>query len=296
MRRGTTEQQLHALPTQDGDTLLRRYRETGDRRLREQAVRLYMPLARRLAARYHRGREPLDDLTQVAYLGLLKAIDRYEPARGTRFSSFATPTIAGELRRHFRDTTWTLHVPRGVQEATLAVARSAAELSTRLGRAPTVGELAERTGLRSEQVDEALHARSVQETTSLDQPRTGAGGAGDTVAEMVGREDARFELVDRRVTAAPSLRALSQREREILFLRFGRGLTQTEIAARVGCSQMQVSRLLRQTLGQLARACEDPAAAYRPSAAASVKGSFSSSRVNRSSRPISGPPRTIRRS
>lgn len=233
----------------DGETLLKRYHETGDPRLREAAVCRYMPLARRLATRYHRGREPLDDLTQVAYLGLVKAVDRFDPSVGARFSSFAIPTISGELRRHFRDATWALHVPRGVQEATLEVSRASSELAHRLGRPPTVDELAARTTLRAEAVVEALHARSVQETTSLDQPR----GEGDAIAELVGREDERLDLVDHRVTVAPLIRALPQREREILFLRFARDLTQTEIAARIGCSQMQVSRLMRRAIARVSR-------------------------------------------
>jgi RNA polymerase sigma-B factor len=242
----------------DGESLIKRYHATGDRRLRDDAVEQYMPLARRLASRYHRGREPLDDLMQVAYLGLVKAVDRFDPSVGTRFSSFAIPTISGELRRHFRDTSWTLHVPRGVQEAALDVTRATGELSHRLGRAPTIGELSEQTGLAAESVSDALHARSVQELTSLDQPRAG-GHAGDaTVADMVGRDDDRIDLVDHRVTVAPLIRALPQREREILFLRFARDMTQTEIAERVGCSQMQVSRLLRRAIARLSQVSDDP--------------------------------------
>jgi len=241
----------------DGETLLRRYHETGDPRLRERASVEYMPLARRLARRFHRGREPLEDLEQVAYLGLVKAVERYDPGYGARFSSFAIPTISGELRRHFRDTTWRLHLPRGVQEAALDVARATDELGGRLGRAPTLGELAEATGLELEEVTEALHAREVQEVASLDQPCGGEDGE-RVVAETVGETDARFDLVDHLATVAPLIEALPERERRVLFLRFARDMTQTEIAEQVGCSQMQVSRLLRRAIARLSQVSDEP--------------------------------------
>jgi len=242
----------------DGETLLRRYHETKDPRLRERASVEYMPLARRLARRFHRGREPLEDLEQVAYLGLVKAVERYDPAYGARFSSFAIPTISGELRRHFRDTTWRLHLPRGVQEAALDVARATDELSGRLGRAPTIGELAEATGLEVEEVTEALHAREVQEVSSLDQPVGADDGGERTVAETVGNDDDRFDLVDHLATVAPLVEALPERERRVLFLRFARDMTQTEIAEQVGCSQMQVSRLLRRAIARLSQVSDEP--------------------------------------
>lgn len=241
-----------------GEELLARHRRRPDPRLREHVIEQYMPLARRLASRYHRGQEPLDDLMQVAYVGLVKAVDRFDPSIGTRFSSFAIPTISGELRRHFRDTAWTLHVPRGVQEAVLDVARAASVLSHQLGRPPTVSELAEATDLDVEAVTDALHARSVQDVTSLDQPRAGAEEGDTTVAELVGDEDVRIDLVDHRVTVSPLIRALPQREREILFMRFARDMTQTEIAERVGCSQMQVSRLLRRAIARLSQVSDEP--------------------------------------
>jgi RNA polymerase sigma-B factor len=195
---------------------------------------------------------------QVAYLGLVKAVDRFDPNVGTHFSSFAIPTISGELRRHFRDTSWTLHVPRGVQEAALDVTRATGELSHLLGRPPTIGELSQRTGLAAEAVNDALHARSVQDLASLDQPRAGGRSSDATVADCVGSEDERLDLVDHRVTVAPLIRALPQREREILFLRFARDMTQTEIAQRVGCSQMQVSRLLRRAIARLSQVSDEP--------------------------------------
>jgi RNA polymerase sigma-B factor len=238
----------------DGERLLALYRETGDERLRERAIACYLPLARRLAARYHRRRESFEDLVQVACLGLVKAVERYDPARGTRFTSFAVPTISGELRRHFRGTAWSLHVPRGVQEDALTVRDATARLTHRLGRAPRMTELEEETGLDAEAISEALHARAVQATASLDQPAGSRAEDGDaTLAELIGEEDGRYALAERQADLAPLLRALPPREREILFLRFARDCTQSEIAERIGCSQMQISRILRRTLARLNR-------------------------------------------
>lgn len=228
------------------------YHRTGDRRARERAIEHFMPLARRLAARYHRRNESFDDLVQVANLGLVKAVERYDPERGTRFSSFAVPTISGELRRHFRGTAWNLHVPRGVQEDALRVRDAVARLTHTLGRAPRVSELAEATGLDDEAISEALHARAVQATTSLDQPAGNGAEDGDaTLGELVGAHDDGFELAERHADLGPLLRALPAREREVLFLRFARDMTQSEIAERIGCSQMQISRILRRTIARL---------------------------------------------
>lgn len=236
----------------EGEALLAHYHRTGDTRVRDRAIEHYMPLARRLAARYHRRPEPFDDLVQVANLGLVKAVERYDPARGTRFSSFAVPTISGELRRHFRGTAWSLHVPRGVQENALRVRDATGRLAHRLGRAPRVSELAEETGLDAEAISEALHARAVQSTASLDQTVGGLADDGDaTLGELLGAEDARYELAERQADIAPLLRALPARDREVLFLRFARDLTQSEIAERIGCSQMQISRILRRTIARL---------------------------------------------
>ncbi len=255
--------------TLDGERLLARYRRTRDPRAREEAIRCYMPLARRLASRYQRGQDPLDDLLQVAYLGLVKAVDRFDPSHGARFSSFAIPTISGELRRHFRDTSWTLHVPRGVQEAALRVTRATSVLTTELGRPPTARELADATDLSLEDVAEALQARAIQDTTSLDQPRAGGLDGDVTIAEVVGADDERLELVEELATVAPLIQALPLREREILFMRFARDLTQSEIAERIGCSQMQVSRLLRRAITRLSQVSDQPQAeARRPSRAA----------------------------
>lgn len=236
----------------DGERLLARYRRTGDQRMRDRAIELYLPLARRLASRYHRRSDSFEDLVQVACLGLVKAVERYDPERGTRFSSFAVPTITGELRRHFRATAWQLHVPRRVQEDALRVRDAAARLTHRLERAPRVGELSDETGLNAEAIAEALQARAVQATTSLDQPWGGQAEDGDaTLAEQVGADDGGYGTVEQKAAIEQLARSLPRREREVLFLRFACDLTQTEIADRMGCSQMQISRILRRTLARL---------------------------------------------
>lgn len=240
-----------------GEELLALYHRTGDRRLRERAIEWYLPLARRLAARYHRRKEPFDDLVQVANLGLVKAVERWDPARGTRFTSFAVPTITGELRRHFRATAWNLHVPRGVQEDALKVRDAASSLTHRLGRAPRITELVEETGLDAEAITEALHARAVQATASLDQPSSRHAEEGDaTLGELVGAVDEGFDFVERQAVVGSLVRSLPHREREILFLRFAHDMTQSEIAERIGCSQMQISRILRRTIARLSDAAE----------------------------------------
>jgi RNA polymerase sigma-B factor len=246
-----------------GEELLACYRRTGDRRVRDRAIEQYLPLARRIAARYHRRREPFEDLVQVAYLGLVKAVERYDPARGTHFAAFAAPTISGELRRHFRGTAWNLHVPRGVQEDALRVRDATSRLTHRLGRSPRISELRAETGLDTEAISEALHARAMQATASLDQPFAGRAEDGDaTLAELVGEDDGGYELAERRADVAPLLRTLPRREREVLFLRFARDMTQSEIAARIGCSQMQVSRILRRVLARLGAAAEHRARSF----------------------------------
>jgi RNA polymerase sigma-B factor len=237
-------------PGASGEALLALYHRTGDARARDRAIEQYLPLARRLAARYHRRKEPFEDLVQVASLGLVKAVERWDPARGTRFMSFAVPTITGELRRHFRGTAWTLHVPRGVQENALSVRNATSKLAHRLGRAPRISELVEETGLDAEAISEALHARAVQATASLDQAISAEDGDA-TLGELIGGEDGGYALAEQHADIAPLLRALTRREREVLFLRFGQDMTQSEIAERMGCSQMQISRILRRTIARL---------------------------------------------
>jgi RNA polymerase sigma-B factor len=232
--------------------LFERYLRDGDRSAREALVERFLPLARQLARRYQRADEPLDDLVQVASLGLLKAIDRFDPERAVAFSSYAVPTILGELKRHFRDRTWSVRVPRDLQELALRVDRTVASLSRDLHRAPSVGEISAAVGASEEQVLEALEASGAYRATSFDAPRPGGDDdAGDTMGDAVGREDVGFGLAEDRATLDRLLAAIGEREREVLRLRFVEDLTQAEIGERIGVSQMQISRLIRQSLGRL---------------------------------------------
>ena len=225
----------------------------GDEHAREQLVERYLPLARRLARRYQRSEEPLEDLVQVASLGLLKAVDRFDTTRETAFSSFAVPTILGELRRHFRDRTWSVRVPRELQELALRVDRTVTALSSQAGRAPTVGEIAAAVDASEEQVLDALQAAGAYRAGSLDAPRPGVGGdsSGESVADAIGAEEGGFDRAEERATLGPMLAHIGERERLVLTLRFGQDLTQAEIGERIGVSQMQVSRLIRQALARL---------------------------------------------
>jgi len=234
----------------DEAKLFARHQE-GDKAAREELVRRFMPLARSLARRYDRSSEPFEDLLQVASLGLLKALDRFDPALGHPFASFAVPTILGEMRRHFRDAGWSVHVPRGSQERALKVRDAQERLANTRGRAPTVYELAEYLELDQEEVIDALQAIQAYESLSLDAPRPGATDEATSYGDAMGEEDARYELVELDATVSAVLGRIPQRERQILRMRFVDDLTQTEIAARVGISQMQVSRLLRRSLDQL---------------------------------------------
>src|SRR5262245_48929568 len=231
-----------------------RHGSTSDR---DELIESFLPLARRLATRYagSAGSEPMEDLIQVACVGLINAADRFDSSRGTSFSSFAVPTILGELRRHFRDRGWSIRPPRDVQELVLKVRTAQAELPTRLGHAPTVLELADSLGTSQEKVLEALHASQSHYAKSFDEPESGD----DTSSwhDRVGETDDNYELVESTTAIQPQLRTLSDRNREVLRLRFVEDLTQSEIAARVGVSQMQISRILRQTLDQLRAAAEE---------------------------------------
>ena len=239
----------------DDRRLLERYHENGDRAAREALVARFLPLARQLARRYQRGSEPLDDLIQVASLGLLKAIDRFDPARPSAFSSFAVPTILGELKRHFRDRGWSVRVPRDLQEMAVRVERVSEELSRGLGRAPTPAEIAENIGATSEQVMEAREAAGAYRAVSLDRPRDDDEDEG--VADTMGVEDPGFRLAEDAATVERLMDVLSDREREVLRLRFEKDLTQSEIGARVGVSQMHISRLIRQAVTRLREAAEE---------------------------------------
>jgi RNA polymerase sigma-B factor len=213
----------------------------------------FMPLARSLAKRYRRSSEPIEDLLQIASLGLLKAIDRYDPERGRPFQSFAVPTILGEMRRYFRDAGWAVHVPRGAQERALKVRDAQQRIAGERGRAPTVGQIAEYLELDAEDVIDALQVIQAYETVSLDAPRPGSGpdGAGVAYGESLGHDDERYELIELDATVQCALEHVPARERVVLRMRFVEDLTQTEIADRIGISQMQVSRLLRRSLQRL---------------------------------------------
>jgi RNA polymerase sigma-B factor len=245
----------------DSDQLLFARARGGDARARELLAERYLPLARRLARRYQRSEEPLDDLVQVASLGLLKAIDRFDTGRDVAFSSFAVPTILGEIKRHFRDRTWSVRVPRDLQELALRVDRVAAELSLDKRRAPTVAELGEALDASEEQVLEALRAAGAYHAGSLDAPRPGRAEAdvvGESVGDALGDEEHGFERAEERATLGPLLAHISTRERLVLTLRFGEDLTQAEIGERIGVSQMQVSRLIRQALTRLRAGLVEP--------------------------------------
>lgn len=235
----------------DEAVLFERWQQHADEQARDALVERYVPLARKLALRYVRSSEPLEDLVQVASLGLVKALSRFEVDRSNRFVTFAVPTILGELRRYFRDAGWAVHVPRGTQERALQVERAERELTGRHGRSPTVAELAQYTELDIEVVLEALQAAHAYDTLSLDAPRRGSDGEMEPLVESLGDEDARYEFVESGAAVAAGFRLLSAREREILYLRFVHELTQGEIAQRVGVSQMQISRVLRRSLEQL---------------------------------------------
>ncbi len=231
--------------------LLVRYHELGDLAAREELVKRFLPLARDLALRYTYTDEPFDDLLQVASLGLVKAIDRFEPGRGSKFTSYAAPTILGELKRHFRDKGWSLRVPRDLQERTLAVSRATEVLSTELGRSPKVREVAEHLGCTTEQVLEAQEAAASYEAASLDAPTSREDGESAALVDLLGTDDSAYELVEDRDAIASTWLALPEVERKVVELRFMHDLTQREIGEQIGYSQMHVSRLLRRALNRL---------------------------------------------
>src|SRR4051812_3532281 len=236
--------------------LMTRYHQQGDTAARDELVERFLPLARQLARRYQRGNEPLDDLIQVASIGLVKAVDRYDPERGTAFSSYAVPTILGELKRYFRDSGWAVHVPRGMQERVMSVNQAIAKLSRETGRSPTATEVAEEIGEPPEAVLEAMEAAIAYDAVSLDTPRTGDEEDSDTYADTMGMVDERFELVEYQSAIGPTMRALPERDRLVLKLRFEDDLTQLEIAEQIGVSQMHVSRLIRRALKRLRTVAE----------------------------------------
>lgn len=233
------------------EELARRWHHEGDRAARDELFEQFRPLARKLAGRYTNPHEPLEDLVQVAYLGLLGAVDRFDPGRGVRFSSFAIPTILGELKRYFRDLGWAVHVPRGAQELAVKVEEAQQRLSARTGRAPTVFELAQYLEIEIEDVLDALETARAHHASSLDAPHDDGEGESGSVVDSFGAEDPALLLADERVTVGEAARQLTAREREVLRLRFVEDLTQTQIAGRVGVSQMQISRILRRAVTRL---------------------------------------------
>ncbi len=243
-----------ATPTDDErlDALFATYRRTGDTKLRNELVEAHVRLAEFCARRFSYRGEPFDDLRQVALLGLLKAVERFEPERGVRFTSFATPTIVGELKRHFRDKGWAVRVPRRLQELHLQVGRLAGAMSQELARPPTTAELAERAGVPEEEILESMEAATLYRLSSLDVTRDDDDGVEVAIASRLGQADPEMGAVESRVEVLELLEQLPEREQRILYLRFFEGLTQAEIADRIGLSQMHVSRLLARSLDLLA--------------------------------------------
>ena len=232
----------------DDNSLLRRYQTTQDLAARDELVRKYLPLVRTLARRYSYTTEPLEDLCQVGAMALCKAIDRYSPDHGASFKAYAVPTIVGEMRRHFRDTGWALHIPRSLQDRARTLGVALNDLTAKLGRSPTIAELSESTGLSREEVIEGLEVRMAYDTTPLDAPGQGSDEEGWTA--RLGAEDDALEQVEFSAVLERTMRALPERERLLLHLRFTEDLSQSEIARRVGVSQMHVSRLLRRAVGR----------------------------------------------
>jgi RNA polymerase sigma-B factor len=230
--------------------LLERYHRGGDPAARDALVERFLPLARGLARRYQSGGEPLEDLEQVASLALLKAVDRFDPSRPTAFSSFAVPTILGELKRHFRDRGWSVRVPRDLQETAVRVERVTHDMTRDLARAPTPSEIASDLGLTTERVLEAREAASAYRAISLDRPHDDAEEP-EQVSDSIGVEDPGFDLAEDAATVERLMAVLGEREREVLRLRFVEDLTQSEIGRRIGVSQMHVSRLIRHSIAQL---------------------------------------------
>jgi RNA polymerase sigma-B factor len=235
----------------DDKILLRRYHEDGDLQAREQLIEQYMSLVRSLARRYSYRGEQLEDLVQIGAIGLIKAIDRFDLERGVELTTYATPNIIGEIKRHFRDKGWSVRVPRGLQELNVQLSRLVEQLTVQLARSPTIPELAKAAGVEEEEVLEALE--SGRAYTSLSLSVGGGGGDDDDLdpLESLGTEEHEYEVSEDRAVLAPGFKVLDERERKILQLRFFEGLTQSQIAQQVGISQMHVSRLIRRSLEKI---------------------------------------------
>jgi RNA polymerase sigma-B factor len=237
--------------TNDDKVLLRRYHEQGDLQAREELIERYMSLVRSLARRYSYRGEQLDDLVQIGAIGLIKAIDRFDLDRGVELTTYATPNIIGEIKRHFRDKGWSVRVPRGLQELNVQISKLIEQQTVQLGRSPTIPELAQAAGVEEEAVLEALESGRAYSSVSLS-----AGGGSDEEGEVdpldsLGTEEHEYEVSEDRAILAPGFKVLDQRERRILHLRFFRGMTQSQIAEQIGISQMHVSRLIRRSLEKI---------------------------------------------
>jgi RNA polymerase sigma-B factor len=238
----------------DDKILLRRYHEDGDLQAREKLIEQYMSLVRSLARRYSYRGEQLEDLVQIGAIGLIKAIDRFDLERGVELTTYATPNIIGEIKRHFRDKGWSVRVPRGLQELNVQLSRLVEQLTVQLARSPTIPELAKAAGVEEEQVLEALESGRAYTSLSLS-AGSGSGGHDDDgeldPLESLGTEEHQYEVSEDRAVLAPGFRVLDARERKILHLRFFEGLTQSQIAQQIGISQMHVSRLIRRSLEKI---------------------------------------------
>ena len=264
---GTVKSRLHPPAARDDRAardaeerrLFTNYRSGEDPAAREALVERFLPLAKQLARRYHRGDVPLEDLVQVASVGLLNAVDRFDPERGIAFSSYAVPTIAGEVKRYFRDKAWSVRVPRDLNELAIRVDRTTELLLNRLGRVPTASDIADHLGVDVEQVLEAREASAAYRADSLDRAVSHDNEDSERLVDALGADDPGFGRAEQAATVQRLARVLTDREREIVRLRFGEDLTQSEIGERVGLSQMQISRVLRQAVARMREAAEWPA-------------------------------------
>jgi RNA polymerase sigma-B factor len=241
----------------DVETLFQRWRRDRDRRARDELIELHLPLAHRLARRYAHVGEPHDDLVQIASLGLVKAVERFNPDLGYAFSTFAVPTIVGELKRYFRDSSWALHVDRGAKERAQRISDAQRALTSGSGQPPTVQAIATYLEYTDEQVLDGLQTAAAYEAVSLDAPSMQGDQDAVSRVESIGERDERLEMVDDATTLFAAARHLPERERQVLYLRFGEDLPQSEIARRIGISQMHVSRLLRRSLARLRELTDD---------------------------------------
>jgi RNA polymerase sigma-B factor len=252
----------------DTNALLRRWREDKDRAAREELLARFFPLTRKLAGHYRGGPEPLEDLVQVASLGLLGAIDRFDPARGIPFRAFAAPSILGELKHYYRSTGWSVHVSPEAQELALRVDRAAQKITAHSGRPPRIAELAEQLEITTEDVLAAIATATARYAISLDAPAFARDDEGVAVADSIGAEDDNYAEIEARLSVKAALIALPDRQRQALTLRLDHAMTETEIARQLGCSQMQISRLLHRAAAGLQQLLDPPLSEMKPTAVA----------------------------